>query len=41
MTTEPDNQEILKGKKRPKATKTRKEQRASPETPTLQVTQWH
>ena len=29
------------GKKRPKATKTRKAQRTSPETPTLPVTQMH
>ena len=29
------------GKKRPKATKTRKDQRTSPETPTLPVTQRH
>jgi len=45
LTTKPTLQTILKhtlsGKERPKATKTRKEQRTSTETPTLQVTQRH
>ena len=48
VTTKPALQEILRGnlsgekrqgkKKRPKATKTRKNQRTPPETPTLQAT---
>ena len=33
--------DCLRGKKRPKVTKTRKEQRKSPETTTKQVIQWH
>lgn len=49
MTTKPAWQEILKEsgegekkkKKRPKATKTREDQRTASETPTVQVTQWH
>ena len=47
MTTKPVQEGILRGtllvgeKKRSKATKTRKAQRTSPETPTLPVTQMH
>ena len=47
MATKPFQQEIFKGhtssggKKGPKATKYRKDQRTSPETPTLLVTQRH
>ena len=46
MTTKSALQEILKGdsldgKERPKVTKTRKEQRKSPETTTKQVRKWH
>ena len=45
MTNKPAMQEILKrtlrGGKLPKAIKTKKEQKTSPETPTLQVTQGH
>ena len=49
VTTKLAPQEILRGsllsggekKKKTKATKNTKDQRTSPETPTLQVTQWH
>ena len=46
MTTKPDLQEILKGtsvsgRERTKVTKTRKEQRKSLATVTLEVTQWY
>ena len=33
-------EKMNQNKKRPKATKTRKDQRTSPETPTVQATQW-
>ena len=32
---------LLVGEKAPKATKTRKDQRSTSETPTLQITQWY
>ena len=45
MVTKSTLQEILKGtlsgKEKPKATNTKRKQRKSPETPTLQVIQWH
>ena len=46
VTTKPALQEILRGtlcgeKKKTTATKTTKDQRTSPEIPTLQVIQWH